>query len=55
MKGLLLLRYAFQVVTYGSHAEGAALIFTGFEFFESEFYEENLCNVPTRENGCYYR
>jgi hypothetical protein len=55
IKGLLLLRCAFQVVIRGSHAEGAALTFTGFELFESEFYEENICNVPTREIGCYYR
>jgi hypothetical protein len=55
MKGLLLLRCAFQVVKYGSHAEGAALTFTGFELFEFEFYKENICNVPTRENGCYFR
>jgi hypothetical protein len=55
MKGLLLLRCAFQVVEYGSHAGGAALTFTGFELSNPKFYEENIWNVPTRENGCYYR
>ena len=55
MKGLVLLRCALQLVQNGSHAEGAALSFTGFELFESEFYEEKICNVLTKEIGCCYR
>jgi hypothetical protein len=54
-KGLPLLRCAFQFVECGSHAEGAALTFTGFELLDANFYEEKICNVPTRENGCYCR
>ena len=55
MKGLPLLRCAFQFVKCGFHAEGAALTFTGFELSNPKFYEENIWNVPTRENGCCYR
>src|ERR1035437_8933501 len=43
MKGLPLLRCAFQVVKYGSPAEGAALTFTEFELFESQILRgENM-------------
>ena len=54
-KGLLLLMCAFQFDKFSFHAEGAALTFNGFEVSESKIYEEKLCNVPTRESGCYCR
>jgi outer membrane receptor protein involved in Fe transport len=45
-KGLPLLRCAFQFVECGSHAEGAALTFSGFELLDPNFYEEKNMQRP---------
>src|ERR1019366_9235627 len=45
-KGLPLLRCAFQFVKCGSHAEGAALTFSGFELLDPNFYEEKNMQRP---------